>query len=251
MSGHSKWHSIKHKKAKVDAARGRIFTKLIREITVAARVGGGDPNGNPRLRTAVLAARAVNMPADNIDRAIKKGTGELEGVSYEEFLYEGYGPNGVAVLVKVLTDNKNRTVADVRHVFTKYNGNLGETGCVNWMFSKKGSVTVPKEGMEEEKLIEIALDLGADDVANDPESHEYEVRCEPEVFEDVKKGLEERGVKVAAAEVAMVPQTTVHLEGKAAETMLKMMNALEESDDVQNVWANFDISDEAMEAFNA
>jgi len=155
------------------------------------------------------------------------------------------------VLVKVLTDNKNRTVADVRHVFTKYNGNLGESGCVNWMFSKKGSVTVPKEGMDEEKLIEIALELGADDVANDPEAHEYEVRCEPEVFEDVKRGLEERGVKVASAEVAMVPQTTVHLEGRAAETMLKMMNALEESDDVQNVWANFDISDEAMEAFGA
>jgi YebC/PmpR family DNA-binding regulatory protein len=164
-------------------------------------------------------------------------------------MYEGYGPNGVAVLVKVLTDNKNRTVADVRHIFTKYNGNLGETGCVNWMFSKKGSVNVLKEGVDEEGLIEIALELGADDVANDPESHEYEVRCEPEVVEDVKKGLEDRKLKVVSAEVAMVPQTTVHLEGKTAESMLKLMNALEESDDVQNVWANFDISDEAMEAF--
>ena len=249
MSGHNKWSSIKHKKGKADAVRGKAFTKITREIITAAKIGGGDPGGNSRLRQAVLAAKAVNMPNDNIHRAIKKGTGELEGVSYEEYLYEGYGPNGVAVLVKVLTDNKNRTVADIRHVFTKCNGNLGEAGCVNWMFSKKGAINVPKEGMDEEKLIEIALELGADDVANDPESHEYEVRCEPEVFEDVRKGLEERGVKVASAEVAMVPQTTVHLEGKSAEAMLKMMNALEESDDVQNVWANFDISDEAMEAF--
>jgi YebC/PmpR family DNA-binding regulatory protein len=249
MSGHNKWSSIKHKKGKADAQRGKAFTKITRELITAAKIGGGDPSGNSRLRQAILAAKAVNMPNDNINRAIKKGTGELEGVSYEELLYEGYGPHGVAVLVKVLTDNKNRTVADVRHIFTKYNGNLGESGCVNWMFSKKGSVTVPKEGMDEEQLIEIALELGADDVANDPEAHDYEVRCEPEVFEDVKRGLEERGVRLVSAEVAMIPQTTVHLEGKAAETMLKMMSALEESDDVQNVWANFDISDEAMEAF--
>jgi len=249
VSGHNKWSSIKHKKGKADAQRGKAFTKITREIITAAKIGGGDPGGNARLRQAILAAKAVNMPNDNVSRAIKKGTGELEGVSYEEFLYEGYGPNGVAVLVKVLTDNKNRTVADIRHIFTKYSGNLGETGCVNWMFGKKGTITVPKDATGEEKLIDIALDLGAEDVSNDPESHEYEVRCEPEVFEDVKKGLEDRGVKVASAEVAMVPQTTVHLEGKAAETMLKMMNALEESDDVQNVWANFDISDEAMEAF--
>jgi YebC/PmpR family DNA-binding regulatory protein len=249
MSGHNKWSSIKHKKGKADAQRGKAFTKITRELITAAKIGGGDPSGNSRLRQAILAAKAVNMPNDNINRAIKKGTGELEGVSYEELLYEGYGPHGVAVLVKVLTDNKNRTVADVRHIFTKYNGNLGESGCVNWMFSKKGSVTVPKEGMDEEQLIEIALELGADDVANDPEAHDYEVRCEPEVFEDVKRGLEERGVRLVSAEVAMIPQTTVHLEGKAAETMLKMMSSLEESDDVQNVWANFDISDEAMEAF--
>jgi len=249
MSGHNKWSSIKHKKGKADAQRGRAFTKITREIITAAKIGGGDPNGNSRLRQAVLAAKAVNMPNDNIARAIKKGTGELEGVSYEEYMYEGYGPNGVAVLVKVLTDNKNRTVADIRHIFSKYNGNLGETGCVNWMFGSKGSISVPKEGVEEENLIEVALELGADDVSNDPESHEYEVRCEPDVFEDVKKALEEKGMKIASAEVAMVPQTTVHLEGKAAETMLKMMSALEDSDDVQNVWANFDISDEAMEAF--
>ncbi len=249
MSGHNKWSSIKHKKGKADAQRGRAFTKITREIITAAKIGGGDPEGNARLRAAILAAKAVNMPNDNISRAIKKGTGDLEGVSYEEFMYEGYGPNGVAVLVKVLTDNKNRTVADIRHIFTKYNGNLGETGCVNWMFSKKGTISVPKEGLDEEKLIEIALDAGADDVANDPDSHEYEVRCEPEVVEEVKKALEEKKVKVASSEVAMVPQTTVHMEGKPAESMLKLMNALEESDDVQNVWANFDISDEAMEAF--
>ncbi len=249
MSGHNKWSTIKHKKGKADAQRGKAFTKITREIITSARIGGGDPGGNARLRAAILAAKAVNMPNDTVSRAIKKGTGELEGVSYEEYMYEGYGPHGVAVLVKVLTDNKNRTVADIRHIFTKYNGNLGETGCVNWMFSKKGTVSVPKEGVDEEKLIEIALELGADDVANDPESHEYEVRCEPESFENVRKGLEERGVKVSASDVAMVPQTTVHLEGKGAETMLKMMNALEESDDVQNVWANFDISDEDMEAF--
>jgi YebC/PmpR family DNA-binding regulatory protein len=178
MSGHNKWSSIKHKKGKADAQRGRMFTKITREIITAAKIGGGAPDGNARLRAAILAAKAVNMPNDNISRAIKKGTGELEGVSYEEFMYEGYGPNGVAVLVKVLTDNKNRTVADIRHIFAKYNGNLGETGCVNWMFTKKGTITVPKEGIDEEKLIEIALDAGADDVAKAPESHEYEVRCE-------------------------------------------------------------------------
>jgi YebC/PmpR family DNA-binding regulatory protein len=249
MSGHNKWSSIKHKKGKADAARGKAFTKITREIITSARIGGGDPNGNARLRAALLAARGVNMPNDNIQRAIKKGTGELEGVSYEEYMYEGYGPSGVAVLVNVLTDNKNRTVADIRHIFTKHNGNLGETGCVSWMFSKKGSISVAKEGVDEEKLIEICLDLGADDVVNDPDSHEYEVRCDAESFEDVKKGLEEKGIGISSAEVAMVPQTTVHLEGKAADQMLRLVNALEEMDDVQNVYANFDISDEAMEAF--
>jgi len=249
MSGHNKWSSIKHKKGKADAQRGKIFTKVTREIIAAAKIGGGDPDGNARLRAAIQAAKAVNMPNDNISRAIKKGTGDLEGVSYEEFMYEGYGPNGVAVLVKVLTDNKNRTVADVRHIFTKYNGNLGETGCVNWMFTKKGTIAVSKDGIDEEKLIETALDLGADDVANDPGSQEYEVRCEPEAFEEVKKGLDEHKLKIITAEIAMIPQTTVRLEGKTAESMLKMMNALEESDDIQNVWANFDISDEDMEAF--
>jgi YebC/PmpR family DNA-binding regulatory protein len=249
MSGHNKWSSIKHKKGKADAQRGRAFTKITRELITAAKIGGGDPEGNSRLRQAINAARAVNMPNDNITRAIKKGTGELEGVVYEELLYEGYGPGGVAVLVKVLTDNKNRTVADIRHLFSKNHGNLGETGCVNWMFARKGSITVPKERIAEEKLIELAIELGAEDVVNDPEAHEYEVRCDADRFEDLKKGLEERGVAVGAAEVAMLPQSTVHLEGKAADQMLRLMNALEESDDVQNVWANFDISDEAMEAF--
>ncbi len=249
MSGHNKWSSIKHKKGKADAQRGKAFTKITRELIAAAKIGGGDPDGNSRLRQAINAGRAVNMPNDNISRAIKKGTGELEGVTYEEYLYEGYGPHGVAVLVKVLTDNKNRTVADVRHIFSKHNGNLGEAGCVNWMFSKKGSFTVPKESIAEEKLIDLAVEAGAEDVVSDPEAHEYEIRCEPESFEDVKRGLEEEGVATHTAEVAMLPQSTVHLEGKAADQVLRLMNALEESDDVQNVWANFDISDEAMEAF--
>ncbi len=251
MSGHNKWSSIKHRKGKADAQRGRAFTKITRELITAARIGGGDPDGNSRLRQAIIAARAVNMPNDNISRAIKKGTGELEGVSYEELLYEGYGPHGVAVLVKVLTDNKNRTVADIRHIFSKHNGNLGETGCVGWMFTKKGSIAVPKDAVAEEELIDLAIETGAEDVVNDPEAHEYEVRCEQEAFEDVKRGLEEKGVRIGTAEVAMLPQSTVHLEGKAADQMLRLMNALEESDDVQNVWANFDISDEAMEAFGA
>ncbi len=249
MSGHNKWSSIKHKKGKADAQRGRAFTKITRELITAAKIGGGDPDGNARLRSAITAARSVNMPNDNIARAIKKGTGELEGVTYEEYLYEGYGPHGVAVLVKVLTDNKNRTVADIRHLFSKNNGNLGETGCVNWMFSKQGSVTVGKGSIGEEKLFDLAIELGAEDVVNDPEAHEYEIRCEPEAFEELKRGLEEKGVAIHTAEVAMVPQSTVHLEGKAADQMLRLMSALEESDDVQNVWANFDISDEAMEAF--
>jgi len=251
MSGHNKWSSIKHRKGKADAQRGRAFTKITRELITAARIGGGDPDGNSRLRQAIIAARAVNMPNDNISRAIKKGTGELEGVSYEELLYEGYGPHGVAVLVKVLTDNKNRTVADIRHIFSKHNGNLGETGCVCWMFTKKGSIAVPKDAVAEEELIDLAIETGAEDVVNDSEAHEYEVRCEQEAFEDVKRGLEEKGVRIGTAEVAMLPQSTVHLEGKAADQMLRLMNALEESDDVQNVWANFDISDEAMEAFGA
>ena len=218
MSGHSKWHSIKHKKAKVDAARGRIFTKLIREITVAARVGGGDPNGNPRLRTAVLAARAVNMPADNIDRAIKKGTGELEGVRYEEITYEGYGPGGVAVMVEVVTDNKNRTVGEIRKLFSKNAGNLGESGCVAFTFHKKGYIQVEASKVDEDKLMTIALDAGAEDMQR--EESLFAVTTAPRDFNKVRDAIGKSGIKPVSAEVTMVFATTVRLDGKQAEQMI-------------------------------
>ena len=249
MSGHSKWSTIKRKKGAADAKRGKIFTKIIKEIIIAARLGGGDINSNPRLRTAVLAGKAENMPRDNIDRAIKKGTGELEGVNYEEFIYEGYGPGGVAMMLEVLTDNKNRTVAEVRHIFSKQNGNLGEAGCVSWMFEKKGLISVDKAGVDEDRLIEVALDAGALDVKNTDK--EFDVTTPPETFEAVKKKLEETGFKTTYGEVTMVPQTTVHLSGKEAEQMLKLMEGLEDSDDVQKVYANFDIADEEMERLSA
>jgi YebC/PmpR family DNA-binding regulatory protein len=249
MSGHSKWSTIKRKKGAADAKRGKAFTKLIKEIMVAARFGGGDINANPRLRTAVLAAKAENMPRDNIDRAIKKGTGELEGVNYEELNYEGYGPGGVAMMLEVLTDNKNRTVADVRHVFSKQNGSLGETGCVSWMFEKKGLMTINKAGVDEDRLIEVALDAGALDVKD--AGKEFDVTTSPGNFEEVKKKLEEAGFKCSYGEVTMVPQTTVRLAGKEAEQMLKLMEALEDADDVQKVYANFDIADEEMERLSA
>jgi len=249
MSGHSKWSTIKRKKGAADAKRGKVFTKIIKEIIIAARSGGGDINSNPRLRTAVLAAKAENMPRDNIDRAIKKGTGELEGVNYEEFTYEGYGPGGVAMLLEVLTDNKNRTVADVRHIFSKQNGNLGEAGCVSWMFEKKGLISVDKSGADEDRLIEVALDAGALDVKET--GKEFDVSTPPETFEEVKKKLETAGFKPTYAEVTMVPQTTVRLSGKEAEQMLKLMEGLEDSDDVQKVYANFDIADEEMERLSA
>ena len=249
MSGHSKWSTIKRKKGAADAKRGKVFTKIIKEIMVAARMGGGDANSNPRLRTAVLAAKAENMPKDNIDRAIKKGTGELEGVTYEEITYEGYGPGGVAMLVQVLTDNKNRTVADVRHIFSKHNGNLGETGCVSWMFENKGLVLVDKAGVDEDKLLEVALDAGALDVRDN--GKEFEVTVSPASYEGVKKKIEEMKFKPTFAEVTMVPQTTVKLAGKEAEHMLKLMEGLEDSDDVQKVYANFDIADEEMERLSA
>ena len=249
MSGHSKWHSIKHKKAKVDAARGRIFTKLIREITVAARVGGGDPNGNPRLRTAVLAARAVNMPADNIDRAIKKGTGELEGVRYEEITYEGYGPGGVAVMVEVVTDNKNRTVGEIRKLFSKNAGNLGESGCVAFTFHKKGYIQVEASKVDEDKLMGIALDAGAEDMQR--EESLFAVTTTPRDFDKVRDAIEKSGIKPVSAEVTMVPTTTVKLEGKHAEQMIRLMEELEEHDDVQHVYANFDIPEEILAAVSA
>jgi YebC/PmpR family DNA-binding regulatory protein len=249
MSGHSKWSTIKRKKGAADAKRGKAFTKIIKEIMVAARMGGGDVNANPRLRTAVLAARAENMPKDNIDRAIKKGTGELEGVTYEEFTYEGYGPGGVAMMLEVLTDNKNRTVADVRHVFSKHSGNLGEAGCVSWMFEKKGLILVDKTGVDEDKLLEVALDAGALDVKDN--GKEFEVTVSPSSFEEVRKKLEEAGYKPTYSDVTMVPQTTVRLAGKEAEQMLKLMEGLEDSEDVQKVYANFDIADEVMERLSA
>ncbi len=245
MSGHSKWASIKHKKAATDAKRGRVFTRLIKEITVAARIGGGDADGNPRLRTAIAAAKAQNMPQDNIKRAIKKGTGELPGQSYEEATFEGYGPGGTAVLVECLTDNRNRTVADVRHIFSKQGGNLGEVGCVNWMFEKKGVILVEQEKADEEQLMELALEAGADDIG--VEDGNFQVITAPAAFEAVKAALEGKGVPIALAEVSMHPQSTVHLEGKEAERMLRLMEALEYHDDVQDVSANFDIDIDIME----
>jgi YebC/PmpR family DNA-binding regulatory protein len=246
MSGHSKWSSIKHKKGAADARRGKIFTKLIKEITVAARMGGGDLNGNPRLRTAVEAAKAANMPKDNIERGIKKGTGELEGVNYEETNYEGYGPGGVAVMVECLTDKKNRTVADVKHIFERNGGSLGEPGCVAWMFEKKGVIVVEKASVDEESLLELALNSGAEDVRDDGD--EFEIVTDPGDFESVKSAIEDAGVTISVAENGMIPKNTVKLEGKRAQQMLSLMEALEDNDDVSNVYANFDIPDEEMEA---
>ncbi|MDY6880267.1 MAG: YebC/PmpR family DNA-binding transcriptional regulator [Thermodesulfobacteriota bacterium] len=246
MSGHSKWSSIKHKKGALDAKRGKIFSKLIKEITIAARMGGGDPDGNPRLRTAIAAAKAENMPKDNIERAVKKGTGELEGTSYEETNYEGYGPGGVAVLVDCLTDNKNRAVAEIKHIFERGGGNLGEPGCVAWMFEKKGLIVVEKKGVDEEKLLDTALEAGAEDVRED--SSVFEVITDPSDFETVKKAIEDTDFPYSVAEISMIPKNTVKIEGKKAEQMLNLIEALEDNDDVNNVYANFDISDDFMEA---
>jgi YebC/PmpR family DNA-binding regulatory protein len=247
VSGHSKWSTIKRKKGAADAKRGKIFTRLIKEITVAARMGGGDPEGNPRLRSAIATAKSENMPKDNIERAIKKGTGELEGAVYEEISYEGYGPGGVAVLVDCMTDNKNRTVADIRHAFSKSGGNLGETGCVSWMFDKKGSILVDKDTIGEEELMDKALEAGAEDVVE--EDNVFQVITEPDDFEAVRADLETDGVKFVEAEVAMIPQNVVEItEEKSAKQILRLLESLEEHDDVQNVFSNFDISDEIMEA---
>lgn len=246
MSGHSKWSTIKHKKGAADAKRGKIFTKIIKEITLAARLGGGDPEGNPRLRQAIVAAKAENMPKDNIEKAIKKGSGELgDGTVYEETVYEGYGPGGVAVLVEVMTDNKNRTVSEIRHIFTKHGGNLGENGCVSWMFDKKGTIIFSKDEVDEDELMEIVLEAGGDDVAD--EESEYEVITDPGSFESVKSAIDNAGLKYILAEISMVPQTTVKLDEQKAAQMLKLMEKMEDNDDVQNVYANFDIPDEIME----
>ncbi len=244
MSGHNKWASIKHKKGANDAKRGKIFTKLIKEITVAARLGGGDPTGNPRLRAAILAARAENMPKDNIERGIKKGTGELEGVNYEESVYEGYGPGGAAVLVESLSDNKNRSVADIRHIFSKNGGSLGSSGCVAWMFKKKGYIALDRNAVDEETLMEKALDAGAEDVREDESS--FEVITAPEEFEAVKTAIDELEVAYISAEVTMLPQNTTSLTGKEAEQMIRLMDMLEDCDDVQKVYTNADIPQELV-----
>ena len=245
MSGHSKWSSIKHKKGAADAKRGKIFTKLIKEITVAARMGGsGDPDANPRLRTAILAAKAENMPKDNIERGIKKGTGELEGVDYEENTYEGYGPGGAAVFLESLTDNKNRAVADIRHIFAKCGGNLGENGCVAWMFDKKGYIVVESSAVDEDSLMETALDAGAEDVREDGSN--FEVISAPEDFEAVRAAIDEKGIPCLDAEVTMLPQTVTSLQGKEADQMIRLMDMLDDCEDVQKVYTKADIPDEMV-----
>ncbi|UCG81492.1 MAG: YebC/PmpR family DNA-binding transcriptional regulator [Desulfobacterales bacterium] len=245
MSGHSKWSTIKRKKGATDAKRGKIFSKLIKEITVAARMGGGDPDTNPRLRTAIAGAKAENMPKDNIERAIRKGTGALEGAAYEEVYYEGYGPGGAAVYVESLTDNKKRTVADIRHIFSKSGGSLGEAGCVAWMFETRGLFVFEKGDIDEETLMEAVLDVGGEDIRD--EESTLELITAPEDFEAVKNALDERKLHYLLAEVTMVPKSTVKLEDKEAEQMLRLMDSLEDSDDVQKVYSNFDIPDKTLE----
>lgn len=248
MSGHSKWASIRHKKGAVDAKRGKVFSRLIKEITVAARLGGGDPGGNPRLRAAIQAAKAENMPKENIERAIKKGTGELEGTSYEEYNYEAYGPGGVAMMIDCLTDNRNRTVADIKHIFERHGGNIGEPGCVSWMFEKKGLIVFEKNSVEEEKLLDLALEVGAEDIKES--ETQLEVLLDPSDFESIKKAFDDEGLGYTLAEISMIPQNTVRLEGREAERMLSLMEALEENDDINHIYANFDIPDEVMEALS-
>ncbi|HLF86053.1 MAG TPA: YebC/PmpR family DNA-binding transcriptional regulator [Nitrospiria bacterium] len=249
MSGHSKWATTKHKKMAVDAKRGKVFTKIIREITIAARHGGGDAEGNPRLRTAILKAKEANMPADNIKKAVQRGTGELPGVTYEETVYEGYGPGGAALLIEITTDNKNRTVSEIRNIMSKHGGNMGEAGCVSWMFSKKGYIVVERAKADEDNLMNLALEAGAEDIKSD--ENNYEIITAPHDFENVKSRVKENGIEMALSEVTMVPQSYVRLEGKEAEQMLKLMEALEDHDDVQKVYANFDIPDEIMEKVSA
>ncbi len=249
MSGHSKWSTIKRKKAKVDAERGKAFTRLIKEITIAAREGGGDEDANPRLRTAIAAARAANMPSANIDRAIKKGTGELPGVSYESGFLEGYGPGGVAIYIDILTDNRKRTVADVRHMLSKHGGNLAESGAVAWMFEKKGLITVPGAGLDEEELLMIVMEAGAEDMKNEDEY--FEITSATEDLENIRQGLEARNIKIDSYGLTMHPKSTVAVEGKDAEHVLKVMDLLEEHDDVQQVYSNFDIDMAVMEQMNS
>jgi YebC/PmpR family DNA-binding regulatory protein len=249
MSGHSKWSSIKHKKGLRDARRGKLFTKLIKEITIAARLGGGDANSNPRLRTAIATAKAQSMPNDNIDRAIKKGTGELGGAAPEQVAYEGYGPGGVAIMLDVLTDNRNRTVADIRFIFSRHGGNLGEAGSVGWMFKRRGMIAVEKAGVDEDRLIEVALEAGADDVDSSGES--FEIVTPPEAYQAVHDALEKAKIAIAHGEVALIPDNTVRVSGHTAGQVLKLVEELEDHDDVQSVAANFDIDDQELAQFSA
>ncbi|HSC27924.1 MAG TPA: YebC/PmpR family DNA-binding transcriptional regulator [Vicinamibacterales bacterium] len=246
MSGHSKWHTIKHKKSAADAKRGKIFTRIIKELTIAARAGGGDPDANPRLRTVVAEAKSVNMPAENIKRAIQRGTGELPGVSYEEVTYEGYGPGGAALIIEALTDNRNRTVGELRHLLSKHGGNLGESNSVAWMFDKKGYIVVEKSKADEETLMAAALDAGADDLRDDEDN--WEVVSAPEGFQKVLDAVKALGIEPAAAEIAMLPQNYVKLEGKTAQQMVKLMEAIEDHDDTRKVWSNADIEEKEIEA---
>jgi YebC/PmpR family DNA-binding regulatory protein len=246
MSGHSKWHTIKHKKGAADAKRGKIFTRIIKELTVAARAGGGDPDTNPRLRTIITDAKASNMPAENIKRAIRRGTGEEPGVSYEEAQYEGYGPGGAAVIMDVLTDNRNRTVGELRHMLTKYGGNLAETNAVAWMFTKRGYIVVPKSKADEETLMAVVLEAGGDDIRDDDDN--WEVLSPPEAFQAVLEAVKKLGIEPEAAEVSMLPQNYLKLEGRQAQQMVKLMDALDEHDDIRHVWSNFDIEEKEIEA---
>ena len=246
MSGHSKWATIKHKKGALDAKRGKIFTRLIKEVTIAAKQGGGDPDGNPRLRGAIAAAKAENMPADNIKRAIQRGTGELEGVNYEEITYEGYGPGGVAVIVDVLTDNKNRAVSEIRHAFSKNGGNLGESNSVSWMFTKKGVIVVAKDAVSEDKLTEVVLDAGAEDLSDEGEN--WEVLCDPKEYEAVTNALKASKITPEHAEVTMISSTYTKLEGAPANQMMRLLETLEDLDDAQNVYSNFDMESQEVAA---
>lgn len=248
MSGHSKWHSIKYKKAAQDAKRGKMFTKIIREMVVAARIGGGEPDTNPRLRKAIADAKGVNMPSDNIKRAILKGTGQLEGTTYEEFSYEGYGVGGVAIFVETLTDNKNRTVSDVRYIFSKNGGNMGESGCVAWMFNRKGYIVVEKAKASEDELLDLILEAGAEDLREDGSN--YEIFTTPDDFEAVVNALQENNIEIAVSNLGYIPQNYVKLEGKQAQQLLRLMEELEDHDDVQNVWANFDIDEEEIAKYS-
>jgi YebC/PmpR family DNA-binding regulatory protein len=247
MSGHSKWSTIKHKKGATDAKRSKIFTKVLKEVTIAAKIGGGDPSGNPRLRTALDKARGANVPKDNLERAIKKGTGELEGVNYEENMYEGYGPGGGALIIETLTDNNNRTVAEVRHLLNKFSGNLGKTGAVSWKFERKGIIEIPKSAMDEDSLMELVLDLGADDLQTD-DDESYVVETDSVSLIEISEAIKEKGLEVTLSELQYIPTITTMLTGKAAKSAWKLYNLLDDLDDVQNVWHDFEISSEEFEA---